>query len=275
MAAGVLKGSKVYRVEVEVHGYLVFSSAVMPAVRSSRGGPVPLGALVVSNTYIHNYPLIYALGGRAAESYAVIPSMHVSSYERGGKGAGLSYSYVREMLNWILLDREPWFYVFPLEPVEVKTQLILLSSESWSYALPVRSPTKNVFPRLVNYVAIAPGSRFETIVVSKGISWGVERYVRIGKKRWGAMRLRFEELEREELELSGSGGARPERRLSPMINLGDAEVLGIKLDRFVKVLETPSKPINRPDASIIGYGYSKYYVVFKDRRGRAYYVPSF
>ena len=219
---------KLYKVNFQLQGVLIFSTEVRPMI--SRGEA--MGSYIAPLPYVHNYPIIYGLLGKSAEAYFVIPSMHQADYEeRKAKVPRLKYTTVEEVLR--NAKEGKGFYVFPLLPKKILTSSFLMSSESWSYGLPTRRPTKNVFPRLTSYTAFTPGSEFYTYMVTDD-NFEIPEWIRIGKKRWGIMRVKAEELEIKEIKEEENCAT------SIPVNVRDTEYFDYKVLTQAKVLETPS-----------------------------------
>ena len=219
---------RLYKATFQLQGILIFSTEVRPMI--SRGKA--MGSYIAPLPYIHNYPIIYGILGKSAEAYFVIPSMHQADYEeRKEEKPRLQYKSVDEVLRNAKEGRG--FYIFPLLPKKIITSSFLMSSESWSYGLLTRLPTKNVFPRLTSYTAFTPGSEFYTYMVTDD-NFEIPEWIRIGKKRWGIMRVEAEELEVKEIKEEENCAT------SIPINVRDAEYFGYKVSNQSKVLETPS-----------------------------------
>ena len=218
---------KLYKVNFQLQGILIFSTEVRPMI--SRGEA--MGSYIAPLPYIHNYPVIYGLFGKSAEAYFVIPSMHQADYEeRKAKVSKLKYTTVEEVLK--NAKEGKGFYVFPLLPKKIVTSSFLMSSESWSYGLLVRMPTKNIFPRVTSYTAFMPESEFYTYMVTDG-NFEIPEWIRIGKKRWGIMRVKAEEMEIKEIREEKNCTA------SIPVNVKDTEYFGYKVLNQAKVIETP------------------------------------
>jgi len=223
---------KLYKATFYLHGVLIFSTEVRPMISAGE----PLGSYISPSPYIHNYPVMYGMLGRPAEAYFVLPSLHYLNYsERRGRAKtnkGLQYTSIRTLLEEFKKGKDS-FYSFPLLPVKFSVYSFLLSAESWSYVLPVRVPTKNVFPRVTSYSAFMPGSIFTTYIVTQG-NVRLPEWIRIGKKRWGIFKVKYEEVKVEKVE-------RKKNMLTSIpINYKDAEIFGFKINTFSKVLETPN-----------------------------------
>lgn len=217
---------KVFRAEFTLEGFLIFSSEVRPRVTDGRA----MGSYITPLPYIHNYPVMYGLMGKPAEAYFVVPSLHEMTYK--GK-QGLEYTSVKEMIEKFKRGEGDSFYAFPLVPIKVKTTSFLMSSESWTYVLPTRGRTKNVYPRLTTYTALAPESKLTSYIVTIGEP-KLPGWIRIGKKRWGIMRVELEEIKDLKVEW-----VKDEVTDIP-VNLRDVEDFGLKASSFSKILETPN-----------------------------------
>ncbi|WP_338602944.1 type I-D CRISPR-associated protein Csc1 [Sulfolobus tengchongensis] len=216
----------IYKVTLKVEGILIFSSEVRPAIIQGD----PLGSYITPLPYIHNYPLIYGIIGKSSEAYFVIPSMHLANYtERGGE-TELNYTSVKAVIEEA--KKGKGFYIYPAIPKKIITSSFLMSSESWTYWL-LRGKTKNVFPRLTSYTAFMPESEFVTYMVSKK-GFIPPEWIRIGKKRWGIMRVEVEEVKLQKKE------KKSDCLTSIPVNFKDTTEFGYEVKSFSKVLETPS-----------------------------------
>ena len=219
---------RLYKVNFELQGVLIFSTEVRPMISGGQA----MGSYIAPLPYIHNYPVIYGILGKTAEAYFVIPSMHQADYEeRKGKTPSLKYTTIEGVLR--NAKEGKGFYVFPLLPRKIITSSFLMSAESWSYGLLTRMPTKNVFPRLTSYTAFTPQSEFYTYLVSDDY-FEIPKWIRIGKKRWGIMKVEAEELEVKDIKEEENCTT------SIPINVKDTEYFGYKVLNSAKVLETPS-----------------------------------
>jgi CRISPR-associated protein Csc1 len=243
---------KLYKANFYLQGILIFSTEVRPMISAGSS----MGSYVSPSPHVHNYPIMYGMLGKPAEAYFVFPSLHYLDYpERRGRvksGKGLQYTSVSKLLEDFKNGRDS-FYSFPLFPVKFSVSSFLLSAESWSYVLPVRTPTKNVFPRLTSYSAFMPGSQFFTYVVTQG-NVKLPQWIRIGKKRWGIFRVEYEEVKINKVE------KRRNEPTSVPINYRDAEFFGFKINSFSKVLETPN-----PQEGLIGWAVLDECEVVNDR----------
>ncbi|ARM76978.1 type I-D CRISPR-associated protein Csc1 [Acidianus manzaensis] len=228
---------KIYEAELTLEGFLIFSTEVKPMITSYSS----MGSYITPSPYIHNYPVMYGLLGMPSEAYFVIPSLHKADYELKGKKSGgnslLRYTTVKREIEKFAKKEEQSLYSFPLVPKKIIVNSFLLSSESWSYALPTRKPTKNVFPRLTSYSAFSPGSRFMTYIVTSDDypKSKLPRWIRIGKKRWGILQIYYNEVEIKDIKESTE-----ECASSIPVNDIDTEKFGYEIKNFAKVLETSS-----------------------------------
>ena len=234
-----------YVADMELFGVLIFSSGQRPAV-AEPGGPV-----IEVSPFIHNYPLIYGFNGRPVESYAVIPSLHYLSYEglRESRHAPklaaepLKYTFVDEQIRR-LLRGEGAVYAFPAYPERVYARKFFMAAKGAGYA-EFRGRLKTVYPRLEHYVALTPPSRFKTVLLST-IELPQTLYVRIGMKRMGLFKATLRKA-RIVGRVEGLAWT------SIPVNFYDVGLFGYAIYDAVKVLETRSKPPEKPLSSIIGY----------------------
>jgi len=240
-----------YIADMELLGILIFSSEQRPAVAE------PGGAVITPSHFIHNYPLIYGFNGRPVESYAVVPSLHYLSYEKLEKikkpkknkhapelaAEPLKYTFVEEQIRK-LLSGESAVYVFPAYPERVYARKFFMAAKGAGYA-EFRGRLKTVYPRLEHYVALTPPSRFKTVVLST-VELPPTLYVRIGMKRMGLFKatLRKARIAGRVEELAWT---------SVPVNFYDVGLFGYMIYDVVKLLETRSKPPEKPLCSTIGY----------------------
>ena len=137
------------------------------------------------------------------------------------------------MIEKFKKGEEGSFYIFPLLPKEFSVTSFLLSSESWTYAPLVRGRTKNMFPRLTSYSALSPGSEFTTFIATRG-EVNLPRYIRIGKKRFGLLKLNYEEIKVENIVKKN------DQTTSIPVNSVDVRTFGFRIASFSRVLETPN-----------------------------------
>ncbi|RLE83184.1 MAG: hypothetical protein DRJ67_12625 [Thermoprotei archaeon] len=234
-----------YVADMELLGVLIFSGEQRPAVAE------PGGAVITASHFIHNYPLIYGLNNRPVESYAVIPSLHFLSYNKLRESKHVSklaaeplkYTFVEEQIRK-LLRGERAVYAFPAYPERVYVRKFFMAAKGFGYA-EFRGRLKTVYPRLEHYVALIPPSRFRTVVFST-LELPPTIYIRIGMKRMGLFRVR---LHRARIVGRVEGLA----WTSVPVNLHDVSLFGYAIYDAVKLLETRSKPPEKPMSSIIGY----------------------
>lgn len=223
---------RLYKANFYLQGVLIFSAEIRPMISAGSA----MGSYISPSPHIHNYPIMYGMLGKPAEAYFVFPSLHYLDYSERKRRAktkkGLQYTSIRKLLEDFNKGKDS-FYVFPLLPVKLTVSSFLLSSESWSYVLPVRNPTKNVFPRITSYSAFMPGSEFTTYVVTQG-NVKLPEWIRIGKKRWGIFKVKYEEVKVNKVE------KKKNELTSIPINYNDAKFFGFKINKFSRVLETPN-----------------------------------
>ena len=235
----------IYIADMSLHGILIFSTEQRPSLAGEGG------AVISTCYYIHNYPLIYGFMGVSAEAYAVIPSLHFRFYEQIKNevpeiaSEPLHYGLVERLIKNLLEGREG-IYVYPAQPLRITTKKFFMRAKGSGYA-DFQGALKNVYPRIVHYVAITPPSEFRTIVLALKKKLPKELYIRIGMKRMGLFKIRLREAKVEDMIDASAWSSIP-------VNLYDINQFGYSsADDFIKVLETRSKPLNKPTASVIGY----------------------
>ncbi len=218
-----------YKVNFILEGILIFSTEVRPMISSGEA----MGSYISPSPYIHNYPVIYGMLEKSSEAYFVIPSLHYNYYEDKKTRGGITLNYTS--VNQVIQNAKKGkgFYVFPLIPKKIITESFLLSAESWTYYLPTRAPTKNVFPRLTSYTAFMPGSEFITYMLADD-EFDIPEWIRIGKKRWGIMKVKKEEVKIDNVTTVKNCTT------SIPINVKDAEAFGYKVLNYSKLYETPN-----------------------------------
>ncbi len=206
---------------LEVHGLLVFSKIT----GSLKKSVLSSGAFIRSSLFIHNYPLIYGFLGYSSEMIIDIDEPR--------------YKVVDEAL-------EEGLYVYPAEPLHVSFTRLFLSPTPETYVVPEKAKPSIAHPLQVHYYAIAPGSMFKTVVVYRE-GFELPRYIRIGKKRWGIIRVRYVVPE------GISDVSDTYRGYSSIpVNLGDMRDRGVVVDDYNTVLVTRNNPFIG-DRSIIAY----------------------
>lgn len=237
---------KAYLVELELHGVLIYSSEVKPAIGEAGG------AIHTTSPYIHNYPLFYGFCGKNVESYGVIPALHRFTYSgvettRGQRKivkTPLQYTTVTKILD-DLMKMKKGFYIFPAKPLEVHFKKFFISGKGMSYG-EIMGALKTVFPRITHHVALVPPSRFQTVLLSSNMTFPRELFIRIGMKRMGIMKAKLTELEIYGRHKTAKWSSIP-------VNLRDVKLFGYSPTGVITVLETRSKPRNFPEASKIAY----------------------
>ncbi|AWR98126.1 type I-D CRISPR-associated protein Csc1 [Acidianus sulfidivorans JP7] len=246
------------KVTYRLEGILIFSTEVRPAIIHDH----PLGSYIAPSPHIHNYPILYALAGKPTEAYFVIPSLHEGYFvERGlKKSSTLNYTTIKQILD--NAKKGIGFYAYPLMPKKIITSSFLFTSEAWGYGL-IRRKTKNVFPRLTSYTTFMIGSEFESYLLTDG-KYEIPDWIRIGKKRWGIMRLYLEKPNIREIKEES------QCLTSIPINVKDAEYFGYKVIEYTKLLETPSL-----EEGIVGWAkLNKCYTIVIDNERLTIPVPS-
>lgn len=255
---------KVYTARLELHGVLLFATEQRPSLAEEGG------AVISTGQFIHNYPLIYGLLGKSVEAYAVIPSLHFMAYEEMAESkfrpklakGPLRYTSIEEQLESIVAGRQggcDGVYVFPAYPLKVVARKFFMSAKGSGYA-EFRGRLKTVYPRLVHYIALVPPSEFLTVVLTCGIELPRTLYVRIGMKRMGLLKAFLDEAEL-------IGRVKEPRWTTIPVNLHDTKLFGYDVLDFIKILETRSRPPEKPEASIIGYAMCKDLFTIKGRWG--------
>jgi len=199
---------KIYIAELQLHGFLTFSSSIGFAVIGGVSYPV-----YRPQPYIHNYALMYGFRG--------IPYASLAS--KVGEFHQIDYKLLGEIENEI--------YVFPARPRSLTVKRMLCNVKGEGFAEPVMPRPKTMYPWHVVHMYITPGSVFETVVLVKKESIKLPSVIRIGVKRQGVFRVRYIEAE---IEGYTSGYSDP-------INLGDVTRFGIRPDSYIILLTTKTE----------------------------------
>lgn len=251
--------------DMELQGVLIFATEQRPSLAEEGG------AIISTGHYIHNYPLIYGLTGRSAEAYTVISSLHFLSYQDLKKSPfkpklakkPLHYGFVEEQLRNLLEGRKS-IYAFPAFPQKITPRKFFMQAKGSGYA-EFRGALKTVYPRLEHYVALVPPSTFKTVILANDIELPRVLYLRIGMKRMGLFKVFLREAEITGLVKGLVWTDVP-------VNLHDVGLFGYNPLDTIKVLETRSKPVGRPLASMIGYIKCKDLFLIKSG-GEEYRIP--
>jgi len=236
----------IYVADMELQGVLLFSSEQRPALAS------PGGAVITTSPFIHNYPLIYGFYNKPVEAYTVIPSLHFLSYKSLKESRfvpkklakmPLKYMFVEQKIKRFLEGGRA-LYVFPAYPLKITRKKFFMAAKGYGY-VEFRGRLKTVYPRLEQYVAIVPPSRFRTVVLSN-FELPSTIYIRIGMKRMGLFKVQLKKaniLRRVE-EYAWT---------SVPVNLHDVGLFGYTVFNVLKLLEKYSKPQDKPLSAVIGY----------------------
>ncbi|MEM1696117.1 MAG: hypothetical protein QXE66_05380 [Desulfurococcaceae archaeon] len=216
--------SKTYICSLKLCDYVTFSSTVgyanIMGVTYTVYKPQP---------YIHNYPLMYGFGGLL---YASLASPHVETTE-------IDYSFLDEV--------EKKIYVYPARPRRIALRRMLLNIKGEGAVEVVQPKPKSVYPWHVVHLCFAPGSVFETVVVTRSDNVRIPRTIRVGVKRQGVFRVTCEEAR---VERYTSGSTDP-------VNLGDLSRYGLAPDSYVVLLSTKTVRKGVPNSNIIVKAYYK------------------
>lgn len=179
--------------------------------------------------YIHNYSLMYGLGGLL---YASLWSPHVET-------GNIEYSLLDEI--------EKRLYVYPARPRKIALKRMLLNIKGEGTVEVVQPKPKSMYPWHVVHLYFAPGSVFETVVVTKQDDIRIPSTIRIGVKRQGVFRVVCEEAT---FKGYTSGFTDP-------VNLGDLIRYNFIPDSYVVLLNTKTARRGVPDSNAIVKAYFK------------------
>lgn len=220
---------KVYLAAAKVHSPLIFTSYV--------SGSTSTGYLLATSPYIHNYALMYAIMDRPAEASFVVSSRHLAG--------ALEYKTIKEVVSSLAEGRAPRYpYTYPMAPVKVNYVTIHTTMLTDQYYFDVRGRPKSVAPRNQNYIAVAPGSTFYTVILSPNpLPWRI--YASMGVKRLGIIRIDLCELKVE-------GRLEEEAMATVLVNEGDTRRFGYN-GMYSLVSEARTKPSWNTAASRIAW----------------------
>jgi len=213
---------KIYVAELQLHNFLTFSSSVGFAVIGGVSYPV-----YRPQPYIHNYALMYGFRG--------IPYASLAS--KAGEFQQIDYSLLNEVENEM--------YVFPARPRALVIKRMLGNIRGEGYAEPIQPRPKTMYPWHVAHMYIAPGSIFETVILTKKEGVKLPTIIRIGAKRQGVFKVRYVEAN---IEGYTNGYSDP-------INLGDAIRFGMEPSSHVVLLATKTERIGVPRSNYVVKGF--------------------
>jgi len=239
---------------MELHGILTFSSEIRPAVAG-------VGAVHITSSFIHNYPLIYAFNRRICEAYVAFPSLHLP-FQRERVKSPLRYTFVDQVLNEIKRSELKHVYAYPAYPVKVTTKKFFLSAKGYGYAEKIKRGIKSFYPTETNWISLLPSTKHRTLLISP---YRLPRrlYIRMGMKRAGLFKVYLHEVHPTEIKVINAF----EWSNIP-VNLYDVRLFNYVVEGYTKVLETRSKPENKPEASSIGYIQARGLYEIKTPEGR-------
>ncbi|RLE80831.1 MAG: type I-D CRISPR-associated protein Cas5/Csc1 [Thermoprotei archaeon] len=200
---------KITVVELEVQGPLIFVKEQY-SVKDSTLAPSPL---MRTSIFLHNYPFFYGLMG-------------VSSEKIVSETGQPEYTLVKEAV------KEKIIYIYPPKPESVKIGKVFLAARG-DTLFDLRPKMEKVFPMQVFYYTILPGSKYITAIVHDD-DFTLPPYIRIGKKRWGIIRLK-------ELPVREYEKIEPKYSTIP-VNIGDLKDFNIKILDYNSVLITRNYP---------------------------------
>ena len=225
---------QLYLAHLELHGLLVLAEEV----RSIKVSLLAGGPLIRSSKFIHNYTLMYAL--------SPIPEAPYGGYL--GFTDKPSYKLIDD------LKKEKLLYAYPAQPLDIRLVRVFTASKPETLC-EVRGRPKIGHPFQVHYIAVAPGSKYKTIILCDE-NIHLPRYVRLGKKRWGIVKLTYHPLMSMER-------VKPRYSTVP-VNIGDMREFGVKIENYITVATTRNHTHIGEKASI---GYVKanptYKLVFR------------
>ncbi|MEM1703196.1 MAG: hypothetical protein QXQ31_03985 [Zestosphaera sp.] len=197
--------------------------------------------------YIHNYSLMYGLGGLL---HASLASPHVETAE----------------INYSLLDEvETKLYVYPARSRRIDLRRMLLNIKGEGAVEIVQPKPKSMYPWHVMHYYFAPGSVFETVVAAKLDNLRIPSTIRVGVKRQGVFRVICEEAT---VKGYTSGFTDP-------VNLGDLARYKLIPDSYVVLLKTKTARKGVPGSNTIVKAYYRENKValLESRSGIRFRVP--
>ncbi|MEM1703593.1 MAG: hypothetical protein QXQ31_06035 [Zestosphaera sp.] len=233
---------KTYICTLRLCDYMTFSSTV--------GYANVMGvtyAVYKPQPYLHNYPLMYGLGGLL---YASLASPHVETTE-------VDYSFLDEV--------EKRFYVYPARPRRIALKRMLLNIKGEGAVEIVQPKPKSMYPWHVMHLYFAPGSVFETVVVARLDNVRIPSTIRVGVKRQGVFRVVCEEAS---VKGYTSGSTDP-------VNLGDLTRYKLNPDSYIVLLNTKTARRGVPSSNTIVKAYYREnrVTLLETRSGIKFRVP--
>ncbi|MEB3844794.1 MAG: hypothetical protein LRS48_03830 [Desulfurococcales archaeon] len=225
-----------------LQAYIALATVQAPVVFTSTvSGSSEIGFLYTTSPYIHNYPVMYSLMDRPSEAAFVVSSKQFKAKTY----SGLEYKSIRRVVEALARGEEPEApYAYPLLPVKVGYVTFHTTMLADSHYIDIRGKPKTYAPRNQNYVAIAPGSRFLTLILSPQ-PLPSHMYGSIGLKRLGILRF---DLCRARVS---SGGEWEYSNL--LVNEGDMRLLGFENGEYILVYETRTRPSWNPGGNRISW----------------------
>jgi len=170
---------------------------------------------------------MYGFGGLL---YATLASPHVEVTQ-------IDYSLLDEV------ERKLYVYPARLRKVNLKRMLLNIKGEGAVEA--VQPKPKSMYPWHVIHLYFAPGSIFETVVITRLDTVKIPSTIRIGVKRQGVFRVICEEA-RVVGKVSG---------LTDPVNLGDLTRYGLAPDSYIVLLNTKTTRKGVPNSNTIVKAY--------------------
>lgn len=197
--------------------------------------------------YLHNYSLMYGFSGLLHVSLAS-PTIEITEIE---------YSWLNEIKKKL--------YVYPARPRKVILKRMLLNIKGEGVVEVVQPRPKSMYPWHVIHLYFAPGSEFETVVISKSADVRIPSTIRVGAKRQGVFKVKFEEA-----VVKGYTSG-----LTDPVNVGDLVEHGMVPDFYTVLLNTKTVKRGAPGSNIIAKAYFKKAIValLESRSGIMFRVP--
>lgn len=197
--------------------------------------------------YLHNYPLMYGFSGLL---YIALASPTIETRK-------IDYSQLDEI--------EKKLYVYPARPRRISVKRMLLNIKGEGPVELVQPKPKSMYPWHVIHYYFAPGSEFETVVVTKTADTNIPRTIRVGVKRQGVFRVECEEAV---VEKRTYGFTDP-------VNLGDLLRRGMQPSSHIVLLETKTTRKDVPYSNVIVKAYfdKDVVTVLRTPSGRSFRVP--
>ena len=233
---------KIYVAHLKLSDFLTFSSNV-GFVAIGRGQHKVSYTVYKPQPYLHNYALMYAFSGLLHASLASAVERRRTAIQKEIDYAGLS-----------TIERN--LYVYPAKPKKLSVKRLVANITGEGF-IEVQVRPKGAYPWHVVHLCFAPGSEFETVVVTKE-NVRLPSTIRVGVKRQGVFDVLLEPA-----NVAGETAG-----YSDPVNLGDVLKAGIRPKHMVVLLRTKTVRKGIPCSNIIARIYLDRLAVIKSRTAK-------